>query len=89
MKISDIEYQGDGSKATFYLYSRERVDFRQLIKDMARAFNVRIEMRQIGFRQEASRRRHWFLRKRTMLLYMAHGFPFGKYVIGQVSAIVA
>ncbi|MBC9794569.1 PSP1 domain-containing protein [Sinomicrobium weinanense] len=55
MKISDIEYQGDGSKATFYYTADERVDFRQLIKDMARAFNVRIEMRQIGFRQEASR----------------------------------
>ncbi|SFW29690.1 Cell fate regulator YaaT, PSP1 superfamily (controls sporulation, competence, biofilm development) [Sinomicrobium oceani] len=55
MKISDIEYQGDGSKATFYYTAEERVDFRQLIKDMARAFNVRIEMRQIGFRQEASR----------------------------------
>ncbi|WP_461532590.1 PSP1 domain-containing protein [Sinomicrobium sp.] len=55
MKISDIEFQGDGSKATFYYTAEERVDFRQLIKDMARAFNVRIEMRQIGFRQEASR----------------------------------
>ncbi|UGU18297.1 hypothetical protein LS482_10510 [Sinomicrobium kalidii] len=55
MKISDIEYQGDGSKATFYYTADERVDFRQLIKDMARAFSVRIEMRQIGFRQEASR----------------------------------
>lgn len=55
MKISDVEFQGDGSKATFYYTAEGRVDFRQLIKDMARAFSVRIEMRQIGFRQEASR----------------------------------
>ena len=55
MKISDIEYQGDGSKAIFYYTAEERVDFRQLIKDFARAFNTRIEMKQIGFRQEAAR----------------------------------
>lgn len=55
MKISDVEFQGDGSKATFYYTAEDRVDFRQLIKDMARAFNIRIEMRQIGYRQEASR----------------------------------
>ncbi len=55
MKISDVEFQGDGSKATFYYTAEERVDFRQLIKDMARAFSTRIEMRQIGFRQEAAR----------------------------------
>ena len=55
MKISDVEFQGDGSKATFYYTAEGRVDFRQLIKDMARAFSVRIEMRQIGFRQEAAR----------------------------------
>ncbi len=55
MKISDVEYQGDGSKATFYYTAEERVDFRQLIKDMAKAFGIRIEMRQIGYRQEASR----------------------------------
>ncbi len=55
MKISDVEYQGDGSKATFYYTAEDRVDFRQLIKDMAKAFSVRIEMRQIGYRQEASR----------------------------------
>lgn len=55
MKISDVEFQGDGSKATFYYTAEDRVDFRQLIKDMARAFNTRIEMRQIGYRQEASR----------------------------------
>ena len=55
MKISDVEFQGDGSKATFYYTAEGRVDFRQLINDMAKAFSVRIEMRQIGFRQEAAR----------------------------------
>src|SRR5210317_764794 len=55
MKISDVELQGDGSKATFYYTAEARVDFRQLIKDMARAFGLRIEMRQIGYRQEAQR----------------------------------
>lgn len=55
MKISDIEFQGDASKATFYYTAEERVDFRQLIKEFAREFNTRIEMKQIGFRQEASR----------------------------------
>jgi cell fate regulator YaaT (PSP1 superfamily) len=55
MKISDIEFQGDGSKATFYYTAEERIDFRQLIKEFAREFNTRIEMRQIGFRQEAAR----------------------------------
>lgn len=55
MKISDVEYQGDLSKATFYYTAESRVDFRQLIKDMADEFKIRIEMRQIGARQEASR----------------------------------
>jgi len=55
MKISDVEFQGDGSKATFYYTADDRVDFRQLIKEMAKAFGIRIEMRQIGFRQEAAR----------------------------------
>ncbi|WP_010180560.1 PSP1 domain-containing protein [Aquimarina agarilytica] len=55
MKISDIEFQGDASKATFYYTAEERVDFRQLIKDFAKEFSIRIEMRQIGFRQEAAR----------------------------------
>lgn len=55
MKISDIEYQGDASKATFYYTAEERVDFRELIKVFAREFRTRIEMRQIGFRQEAAR----------------------------------
>ena len=55
MKISDVEFQGDGSKATFFYTAEERVDFRQLIKDMAKAFGIRIDMRQIGYRQEAQR----------------------------------
>ena len=56
MKIGDVEYQGDGNKAIFYYIADERVDFRQLIKDLAAAFHVRIEMKQIGARQEAGRR---------------------------------
>ena len=55
MKIGDVEYQGDGNKAIFYYIADERVDFRQLIKVLADAFKVRIEMRQIGARQEAGR----------------------------------
>ncbi|MBK0381416.1 hypothetical protein I5M32_00465 [Pedobacter sp. SD-b] len=55
MKLSDVEYQGDRSKATFYYTAEGRVDFRELIKKLAEAFRVRIEMRQIGMRQEASR----------------------------------
>lgn len=55
MKISDVEYQGDKSKAIFYYTAEERVDFRELIKVLAEQFRVRIEMRQIGARQEASR----------------------------------
>ena len=53
MKIGDVEYQGDGNKAIFYYIADERVDFRQLIKDLAATFHVRIEMKQIGARQEA------------------------------------
>jgi len=55
MKLSDVDYQGDRTKATFYYTAEGRVDFRELIKKMAEAFRVRIEMRQIGMRQEASR----------------------------------
>ncbi|WP_147677065.1 PSP1 domain-containing protein [Algibacter pacificus] len=55
MKISDIEFQGDASKATFYYTAEDRVDFRELIKVFAREFRTRIEMKQVGFRQEASR----------------------------------
>lgn len=55
MKIGDVEYQGDGNKAIFYYIADERVDFRQLIKVLADSFRVRIEMKQIGARQEAGR----------------------------------
>lgn len=55
MKIGDVEYQGDGNKAIFYYIADERVDFRELIKLLADAFKVRIEMKQIGARQEAGR----------------------------------
>ena len=55
MKLSDVEYQGDGKKATFFYTADERVDFRELIKRLADQFKVRVEMRQIGMRQEASR----------------------------------
>ncbi|OYU94606.1 MAG: hypothetical protein CFE21_15115 [Bacteroidetes bacterium B1(2017)] len=55
MKLSDVEYQGDRRKATYYYTAEERVDFRELIKRLAESFKVRIEMRQIGYRQEAAR----------------------------------
>jgi cell fate regulator YaaT (PSP1 superfamily) len=55
MKITDVEYQGDASKVTFYYTAENRVDFRQLIKDYAAAFRTKIDMKQIGFRQEAAK----------------------------------
>jgi len=55
MKISDVEFQGDASKVIFYYTAESRVDFRQLIKEFAYEFKIRIEMKQIGFRQEAAR----------------------------------
>ncbi len=55
MKLSDVEYQGDGTKAIFYYTSEDRVDFRQLIRELASNFNLRVEMKQVGLRQEASR----------------------------------
>jgi len=55
MKISDVEYQGDGTKAIFYYTSDERVDFRELIRHLADEFRIRVEMRQIGSRQESAR----------------------------------
>lgn len=55
MKISDVEFQGDGSKIIFYYTAEERVDFRELIKEFAKSFNSRVEMKQVGFRQEAAR----------------------------------
>ncbi|MDP2089219.1 MAG: regulatory iron-sulfur-containing complex subunit RicT [Flavobacteriaceae bacterium] len=55
MKLSDVEYQGDGTKATFYYTADDRVDFRQLIREFAASFGIRIEMKQVGLRQEAAR----------------------------------
>ena len=55
MKISDVEYQGDCSKATFYYTADDRVDFRQLIRTLAEEFKLKIEIKQIGVRQEAAR----------------------------------
>ena len=55
MKLSDVEYQGDGNKATFYYTADDRVDFRQLIRDLASTFSIRVEMKQVGLRQEAAR----------------------------------
>ena len=55
MKLTDVEYQADGTKATFYYSADDRVDFRELIKTLASEFRIRIEMRQISMRQEASR----------------------------------
>jgi len=55
MKLSDVEFQGDGNKATFYYTADDRVDFRQLIKELASTFKIRIEMKQVGLRQEAAR----------------------------------
>ncbi len=55
MKISDVEFQGDASKVIFYYTAEERVDFRELIKEFAHEFHTRIEMKQVGFRQEAAR----------------------------------
>ena len=55
MKLSDVEYQGDGNKATFYYTADTRIDFRQLIRDLAGAFSIRVEMKQVGARQEAAR----------------------------------
>jgi cell fate regulator YaaT (PSP1 superfamily) len=55
MKLGDVEFQGDGSKCTFYYTAEQRVDFRELVRSLAAAFKVRIEMRQIGARQESAR----------------------------------
>ena len=75
MKISDIEFQGDASKATFYYTADERVDFRELIKLFAREFRTRIEMKQIGLASRSgSTWGDWFLWSRIVLLHLAHRF---------------
>jgi cell fate regulator YaaT (PSP1 superfamily) len=55
IKLYDVEYQGDGNKSTFYYTAETRVDFRQIIRDLASAFSIRVEMKQVGSRQEAAR----------------------------------
>ncbi|MBK9421946.1 MAG: hypothetical protein IPN44_12995 [Flavobacteriales bacterium] len=55
MKVSDVEYQGDGTRATFYYMAEERIDFRELLRRMSDRFNVRVDMKQLGARQEAGR----------------------------------
>ena len=80
MKIGDVEFQGDGSKAIFYYIADGRVDFRQLIKVFAEEFRIRIEMKQIGARDEADRRppgsgahrRSGHLRQGTLLRQLYH-----------------
>ena len=52
MKLSDVEFQGDGNKATFYYTADDRVDFRQLIRELAGTFSLRVEMKQVGLRQK-------------------------------------
>jgi len=71
MKIGDVEYQGDKTKAIFYYLADDRVDFRQLIRVLADTFRIRIEMKQIGARQEGRKnRRHWSLRTRNLLCFV-------------------
>ena len=55
MKLTDVEFQGDNGRATFYYISEQRVDFRELVRELARTFDIRVDMRQIGARQEAAR----------------------------------
>ena len=86
MKIGDVEYQGDGNKAIFYYIADERVDFRQLIKVLAETFRVRIEMKQIGARQEAGRiGGNRSLRSRTVLCHMDDQLCFCFYQCGSLS----
>ena len=72
MKLIEAEYKYDGSKLTFYFSSEKRIDFRELVKSLASIFKTRIEMRQIGVRDEVRRLgRKWNLWKRTMLLFVS------------------
>ena len=76
MKISDVEFQGDKSKAIFYYTAEERVDFRELIRKYAEEFKVRVEMKQIGSSRSCSTGRNRTLWPRTLLFYLANGLPF-------------
>ena len=90
MKIGDVEYQGDKTKAIFYYIADERVDFRQLIKVLADEFRVRIEMRQIGARQEAGRIGGiGIMRKRTLLCHTYHQFHFSYHNPCKIPGVIA
>src|SRR3546814_5297936 len=88
MKLSDVDYQGDRTKATFYYTAEERVDFRELIRKLAEAFRVRIEMRQIGMRQEASRLGGIGSCGGAVLLHLANRFQKCIHRSGPVSEFV-
>jgi hypothetical protein len=78
MKIGDVEYQGDKRKATFYYTADGRVDFRELIRHFAKEFRVKIEMRQIGARQESALiGGHWLLWAGIVLLYLVDRLQIG------------
>lgn len=85
MKISLVEMQADGRKATFYYIADGRVDFRELIKVYASEFKVKVEMRQIGARQEAGKVGGIGSCGRVVLLYLAYRFQVGKYHNGALS----
>jgi hypothetical protein len=87
MKIGDVEYQGDNTKAIFYYIADERVDFRELIKVLAETFRIRIEMKQIGAQAGSwPHRGHWNLWKGTVLLHLCHPILcFGKHPLRQDS----
>ena len=86
MKIGDVEYQGDKRKATFYYTADGRVDFRELIRHYAKEFRVKIEMRQIGARQESARiGGHGVLRPGVVLFYLAYRFQIGVYLRSPLS----
>ena len=89
MKISDVEFQADGKKAIFYYTASDRVDFRKLIIDLAREFSIKVEMKQIGLREEASRLgRNWILWKRIMLLNLANRFQSSYYISSKIPTVI-
>ena len=86
MKISEVEFQADGRKATFFYIADDRVDFRELIKIYAKEFRVKVEMRQIGARQEAGKIGGiGSCGQRTLLQHMAYRFQICKYNCGKIS----
>jgi cell fate regulator YaaT (PSP1 superfamily) len=90
MKIGDVEFQGDGTKAIFYYIADERVDFRELIKVFAEQFKIRIEMKQIGARQEAGRIGGIGSCGRELCCsHLDYQFCFGYYCFGEGSGTFA